>query len=285
MSHRSKLYSFISLVGLIGMTSAACVEEFPPRSNIDGLRILALVADKFEVSVTDPKPVQIEPFVVATSTKTLTHEWRFCPISAGGRAGFACAIASCEIDIPSTPSGKIIFHPGQAALACIQSLSDNASAQEQEIFESADNIPDNVETVFRYTVTDENGESAEAIFRLPLWIMNTPSELNQAISIETIKVGGMTVTSTPAEIVLNSLEEIPLEVQLDPNTIEEQDDPIIAFFSTQGRFSSELALGSDIDSILRVEQLAVSDLDLYIVARDLRGSQDVLGPISIKRSP
>ena len=285
MTHRSKSYTSIGFLGLICMTSSACVETFAPRSSIDGLRVLALVADKFEVGVTDPEPVQIEPFVVATSTDSLSHEWLFCPISAGGRAGFACAIPACEIDIPSSPSGQITFHPGQAAIVCLESLSENTTSETQAIFESTDSIPDKVETIFRYKVTDENGDSAEAIFRMPLWIMNKPTDLNKAMTIETIKIGDTTVTSTPAEIGLDSLTEIPIVVQLNSATIEEQDDPVVAYFSTEGRFSSELSSDIRSESTLSVEQLSVSELKLYIVARDLRGSQDVLGPILIKRSP
>ena len=100
------------------ISSVACEEEFSPRSSLEGLRVLAIVTDPIEASVVDPRPMTLSPFVVSTSSITLKHEWTFCPISLGGRAGYACAIPECEVQIPSD-TGVIQFHPGQSAGKCL----------------------------------------------------------------------------------------------------------------------------------------------------------------------
>ena len=271
------------LVAMSFAGSMACEEMFAPRSAIEGLRILALEADKFEVRVTDQEPMTITPFVVDTSSSALKHEWTFCPINVGGRAGFACAIAACEKPITAEPSGKIIFNPGQAALDCIQNLESTASPDEMEIFSGADQIPDQVETLFRYRVTNANGDTQEAIFRVPLWLQNAPEEFNSELKIQEIIIGGETVTSTPTQITLADLSEVVIETTIDQSDVEDGDTPVLAYFATQGRFSSELSEESIATTTLRIEQVSVTKADIYIVIRDLRGSQRAYGPITIQK--
>lgn len=275
--------SSLVLIAISSAGSMACEEMFAPRSAIEGLRILALEADKFEAKVTDQDPVTITPFVVGTSSSALQHEWTFCPINVGGRAGFACAIAACETPITADSSGRIQLNPGQAALACIQNLESMASADEMEIFSGADQIPDQVETLFRYRVTDASGDTQEAIYRLPLWLQNAPENFNSELTIEEITVAGQTVTSTPTQITVSDLSEVIIQTTVNPSDIEEGDTPVFAYFTTQGRFSSELSEEPESTTTLKIEQVSVTQADLYIVLRDLRGSQRAYGPITIQK--
>jgi hypothetical protein len=263
----------------------ACEEEFAQRSHLEGLRILAITTDPIEASITDRSPMILTPFVVSTSSSSLKHEWHFCPLTLGARVGYACAISECETSITPDTRGRILFRPGQAAAKCLERLSNRSTEQESMLFDDSTEIPDKIETVFRYTVRDALGAQVDAIARVPLWIQGPAENPNQAIRIRQVMINGVATSSTAKEIEVDRLDSIDIQVSLDESSIESDDDPLISFFATEGRFDAERVLGGEATNTLKVIESTVTKLELYIVARDGRGSQAVFGGLVLKKTP
>lgn len=274
------------LTAAVLITLAGCGSDFAPPSYLDGLRVLALIADPLEAGPADQ--VTITPVVYLAEGESLESEsWSFCPFSLGPAAGYECAVPACETGLTPDADGTVSVVPGQLALQCANEL---AAGDLPEGIPSE--IPEKVDVYFNYLAASTSGETREAVLRLALWTMGPPAELNQSPAFAAVTVAGNRVQ--PGDILdpVNEDQQAEIRVQIDPASLDKftdqagdqrREEAILSFYATAGRFEFDRVVGEDISVSWKAEKLepGQSQADLYIVARDLRGGQAVFGPVTL----
>lgn len=272
---------------LLVFALAACGPEFEPPSLLDDLRVLALVADPLEVG--PGETTTITPVVHVPAGVTLARpSWSFCPFSAGSSVGFACAVPACEVPLAPEADGSVSASPGQLALSCIDKLSAPGGAPAQVPTE----LPEQVEVLFRYSVETAAGFQREAVARIPLWTGGPPESPNRPPVIAEVQIAGQPATAGQPSAPVDVDQELELRVRIDPASLDSFVDPsgrqrteeaIVTFYATAGRFEDDKVAGTDQTVIWRAAELSAAQnkAEVYVVARDLRGGQAVLGPLVV----
>lgn len=276
----------LALLGLAG-----CAADFTPRSVLEDVRVLALVAEPPEVGPNEP--VTITPKTYAPGP--FTARWTFCPFSLGASVGYACAAPACEVPLAAAPDHSVTADPTALAIQCLQTLQQGGGPP----LSIPPQLPPVVEVVFRYRVTDTaTGLLREAVQLVPVDTAPPPPSCastwpacrntNPTISVS---VGGQGVTdgatcsatSCPVlapEAELDVVAQVgPAETYLDPAGRPVQEQLVVSFFTTAGRFDYDRALGPEARVKLKYEKIttAPDTAKVWAVARDLRGGEAAIG--------
>jgi hypothetical protein len=86
--------------------------------------------------------------------------------------------------------------------------------------------------------------------------------------------------------------EIEVTVRTDPQSLdffvdasgrERQEDAVVSFYSTAGRFDFDQAAGTEVSVTWKADDTALPGdrAEMYFVLRDLRGGQAVAGPYRV----
>lgn len=285
------------LLTLLLATAAGCSSDFDPPSLLNRLRVLATNADRFEVG--PGETVTFRPRVFAPEGVTVTAtEWRFCPLSLGSVAGYRCAVPTCEVPLTPAMDGSLTANPSALAASCVATLGSSGDGG----LPTGATLPESIETVFRLKLTGSDGDVEEVIERLTLWTTRAPPERNRAPLISAVTVAGAAPDATgrfaPVTEAAKPITEVEVAVQLDPASLDRYtdangntftEDPIVSFYATAGRFKQDRSSGVRSFVKWKVEKLGPMDTEatLYVVTRDLRGGQSMVGPyrIPITRLP
>lgn len=264
---------------------AACAPDFTPRSVLEDARVLALVAEPPEIGFSDTTTVTATTYV--PSGPAVTWRWSFCPYSLGSSVGYACIVPECEHELPPGTPATVTFAPQAETdlfLACVAArpggaLPPGLPAQ----------LPEMVEMIVRYTGLDPGGAVLrQAVQRIPVHTAGPPPAPNHNPVIQLVTIGGQPMpppAGDPAPV-LPPGGEIEVRVQLDgPETYLDpagrtvQEQLVVSFFTTAGRFDYDRALGPDARVMLKHESIAPGTLQahVWVVARDLRGGVAVEG--------
>lgn len=278
---------------------AGCTQEFTPPSVLDGLRVLALVAEPPEAGPGAPpapgapapgEDVTVRAFTwpeAGDPTSPQREEaWSFCPITAGATTGYRCLAQACETPLVPAPDGTVTANPYRLALACLAALGGGGELPPGAV------VPDQVETVFRYTVRS-GGTERTAVARVPLFSAErTAAERNRSPVIARVELGGAVAVPGAIAATAAAGAKVPLAVALDPASIQPYVDTsgrevfesvVVEVFSTAGRFDADRGPAPDATFELELTKLApdAAEAAVYVVARDLRGGQAVGGPYRI----
>jgi len=283
---RAPLALAAALAGL-----AACAPEFTPRSVLEDVRVLALVAEPPEIGLAGTTSVTAYAYVPVGAT--VTWSWSFCPYSLGSSAGYACIVPECEQDLP--PGNPVAIAPQVETglfLACVAALSGGAPppglpAQPPEV----------VEMVVRYTGRDAGGSVLrQAVQLIPVHTLGPPPAPNHNPVMQAVSIGGQAVPPPPGgsdpvllpggELEVRALLGDP-ETYLDPAGRTAQEQLVVSFFTTAGRFDYDRALGPDARVKLKHESIApgTTGVQVWAVARDLRGGEAIAGPFDVAVGP
>jgi hypothetical protein len=312
------------LVPALALALAACAPDFPPRSALQDLRVLAIVADHPELGPPESVPPG-DPSYDAVSLQAwdwlppalrgaeVTWSFEFCPFTLGAAAGYACAVSgpACEPvlaqgthDPAETLAGYAVdaasASPAQLALACLQSLGGTPPPSVPP------QLPPVVEVLFRYRVSG-GGQSREAVQLVPVrtGARAAPTSLNRNPVIQSVEIGGQAVApggtcpSAPPAPPCPALApggELEVRAVLDPSSAEGYLDPAgrpaveapaVSFYSSAGRFDYDRALGPDARVKLEHEEIASGTTlaEVWVVARDLRGGEAIQGPFLVQIAP
>lgn len=295
---RSTLLALAALVapGLVG-----CGMDFAPITLLEGLRVLAVPATPLEAGPTDV--VTLRPIVWTPRTATVTaYRWRFCPITAGARAGYACALPTCETTLTGAPDGSVRANVGALALECVAKLE--AAGQLSAVGGTGTSttvaIPAQLETVFTLEVEASDGAKITSIARVPFYPRGAPATRNRGITIGGVRVGtdatrSSSTSATPVGT-LSRAGELDVAVDVDASQLDtyvdsagrsRTEEVVAAFFSTAGRWDSDRATGTPATNTLKPEELTAdaNAAEIWVVVRDDRGAQDVAGPYRISIGP
>jgi len=270
----------LAAIALLG--TAGCTEDFLPPSYLTDLRVLALVADPLELaplqSVTIKPSIYVPP---GKSVDPLSVRWTFCPLTAGSVAAYACAVPQCEVDLPFAADGTVTANPTQLIAACLGSGGGVPSQ-----------IPDMVETLFRYRVSTVEGQSRDAVLQIPQWTRGPPPDPNLPPVILGVDIGGVpAIVGVPTPpLVANGV--LPVRLLIDPASVQTYVDAAGVtrvetmtgyFFSDGGRFSANLTTGVDTTVNLEGTDLVAgqASIQVWVLALDLRGGQALTGPFTV----
>ncbi len=272
---------------LLALLLTGCAAEFAPPSFLasDEARLLAV-----ELSPLDAQPgetVTATPRVfVPAASATPAVTWRFCPITAGARAGYACLLPACETSLAPEPDGRVTFDPTALALACVEALGGAGGSAAPTA------LPEVVEMILMLEIEGRPGLVQTSVARLPYYPGGAPTPRNRAPVIAAIEIGGVAAsTVTPAAPVAVD-GAVTWSVRTDPASLDayadaldrpRTEEPIVSYYSTAGRFESDRSSGVDTGNVLEAIELAPADREAttYLVVRDGRGGQAVAGPFSI----
>jgi hypothetical protein len=264
---------------------AGCTNDFVPQSSLDGLRVLALVADPLDLAPGQAVTVQPRNWLPPGSS-IAEQRFTFCPLSAGAVSAYACAVPQCEVDLAPAPDGSVTANPTQIISQCLGAAGGAIPAD----------VPDQILTVFRYRVASTQGESREAVLQIPQWTRLPPPDPNLPPVIVGVEIGGLPAqvgVPTPP-LPVNGL--LPVRLLIDPLSVQNfvdaagvsQTETMTGYYySTAGRFANGLATGVDTTVDLEGTYLlpGQTTAEIWLVALDLRGGQAVAGPFTVPIGP
>jgi hypothetical protein len=286
----------LRLVSLLAL-AAGCAKELTPRSVLFDLRVLAMRATPLEVGPSDA--VTLDAVRLPPPGATIVEErWTFCPFSVGSSAAYACAVPACETELvpsgsPADPvsSAPVTASPGALALACVTLLSSSGALPA----DVPRQLPEKVDTIFRYVVRASDGSTREAVQRLPLYPAGAPADRNVPPEIASVEIGGIQYPHAGPDPTLASGAELDVVVTLTPEsaqtyveggrTLTEQ--LVVSFYTTNGRFDYDWANGPVASVKLKGDSLVagMTSAQVWVVARDLRGGEAVGGPFTVAVTP
>ncbi len=280
-----------AVAAALGAALLGCSAEFTPRSVVEDLRVLALVASPLEVGPADA--VTVAATIVPPPGGAVTAvAWSFCPFSVGASAGYACALPACEVPLTAAADGSVTFVPGALALQCLSlaaSQGGTAGGIPQE-------LPDVVQTVVRCVATASDGEVREAVQEIPLHPSGPPADPNRPPVVIETDLGGQPVSAGATGPPLLPGSTLAFRVLLDPASAQSYLDTggntlteslVVSFYTTAGRFDYDRASGPDASVNLQYQSIVpgTAEAQLWAVARDLRGGNVVLGPFHVPIGP
>lgn len=267
----------------------ACGTDFDPPSYLDNLRVLALEASPLEVG--PGEQVTLRPVLFVPEGRTLVEQrWRFCPISLGPRGAYACVDPRCEVALTPDASGAVSADPVALAGLCVQALGGPGPGTPAG---APAEVPEQVETIFTFTATTDDGQVREAVERVPVWTRAAPPARNRPPAFARVEIEGLEVTAGGAPTVTARPEQkLQVRVLIDPASLDlyvdasgatQTEDPVVSFYATAGRFEGDRTNGVDSTLKWTAEKLEAGQVEarIFLVARDLRGGQSVAGPYRI----
>ncbi len=271
------------LAPLAALLVCGCTADFTPRSVLDDLRVIALVTSPLEAGPNDV--VTITPFTIPPPGGAIRSEqWTFCPVSIGATAAYQCAIPQCEVPLTPGADRTVTLRPGDLARACLASFAAPGQVTGA--------IPDQLTTVVRYVATADGGQVREAVQRLTLFTQGDPPARNHAPIITGVQIGGQDVLGGAPPPALAAGGSLEVRVLIDPASFETyvdasgttlQESVVVSYYTTAGRFDYDRANGPDARVNLNWNSIRPTDLaaDVWVVARDLRGGETVVGPFNV----
>ena len=310
---RRGLGRVLTFAGCVALIGAACTKEFTPRSVLADLRVLSVQGARLEAG--PGETVTLTPVRLPPRGASLTSErWTFCPFSIGARAGFACAVPACEVPLapdgsasadqvvgvsPAAVGVSVTADPGALAQQCLAQLAAQGALPPNVPSE----LPQKVNTIFRYSAAASDGSTREAVQLVPFYPGGAPQERNRAPAIQEVRIGDVVVQPDGTGPELGPGAELEVRVQLEPGAAQHyvddtgatlQETLVVSFFTTAGRFDFDrsnvdlaAANGPEARVKLKHEQLGPSDTqaEVWVVATDLRGGETAEGPFKVPILP
>jgi hypothetical protein len=267
------------------LLAAGCTNDFVPQSSLDGLRVLALIADPLELAPGQALTVRPQDWLPPGSS-IAEQRWTFCPLSAGAVAAYACAVPQCEVNLAPAPDGSVTANPTQIITQCLAAAGGTIPAE----------LPDQIQTVFRYRVASSQGESRDAVLQIPQWTRLPPPDPNLPPVIVGVEIGGVPAQVGVPTPPLPVNGKLPVRLLIDPLSVQTYVDAAGVsqtetmtgyYYSTAGRFANGLATGIDTTVDLEGTYLlpGQATAEVWVVALDLRGGQAVAGPFQVPIAP
>jgi hypothetical protein len=281
-----RLHGLLRLAAPLSLLAAACSTDFLPASYLHDLRVLAVVAAPLEAGQGDT--VTLVPAVYAPpGAAFVEHGWRFCPLTAGAGTGYACAVPLCETSLAPAADGRVSANPYDLALQCAALFGTGGSVPP--------GVPDVLQSTFQYEIAYDvppgGRQTRAAVQTIPLWTRGPPIDPNLPPAIVGVEIGGVPAASA---VPLAEGGRVPVRVQIDPASVQAyvdaagrtvQETMTVSYFTTAGRFEFDRQTGVDVSVDLQAIDLAPLPADagaqVWVVARDLRGGQAVLGPFTV----
>jgi len=287
-----------TLALLVAAVSAlACAPDFAPRSVIENLRVLAIVAEPLELQP-GTTSITLTARTVLVSGKAgapRAAQWSFCPFSLGSSVGYACVSPACEYPIGTGPT--VTYDVAVGLQACYAAL--RASGGLPASVPPDPSAVTKLDLVFRYVAVDLGARDEEirreTVQTIPLYARAPPSR-NLPPKIEIVTVEGTPVDSAPLTAfgielptgrTLGDGQELQVCATLSSDSAQAYRDaagdrvetPVVSFYTTAGRFNFDRANGPVGCVKLKREEISGNGTGrLYLVARDLRGGVDARGP-------
>ena len=298
------------LLGLFLMPLLGCRPEFQTQSQLQEVRVLAMLSSLLEVGFEDT--ITVTPVVHVPEERSVVLErWTFCPINLGSRVGYQCVIEACNVELtPEESVGGVVFSPGTQLLECISALAATQSTDEAGDNGAGSNegLPASVNTVLFYDIVSDDDTTLTTILEIPLWLEQVPETRNEPPSISSVTINGEVVPITGGTVAAERLADIDIGLVVDGGSLQayvdnvgrdREEEAVVSFYATKGRFEAERRVGLDVSNtlsfyaenmegkrelLLPPEGLtdADSSLTLYGVVRDGRGGQSVAGPFVLE---
>ena len=305
---------WIVLASLV--SSGGCMEDFQVRSQIQEVRVLAMVSSLLEVGLDET--VSVEPVVYVPEGESVDIErWTFCPINLGADLGYRCLIEACNVELESSEAmGSVTFSPGAQAIECIQKLIEEAAGSESTGAEEGESVggdeggefPEVVQTVLFYDIVTGTGETITSLKEIPLYLESVPAERNQAPVINRVTIDTASVNLAGEAVSAQRLEKIVVGVEVDESSLQpyvdiagrdRMEEAMVSFYASKGVWEADRRLGANVENTLDFYSedkdgkqvlleppagLADDDtaLTVYAVVRDGRGGQTVAGPFTVE---
>ena len=278
-----------TLLAVALLLGAGC-SDFDPASYLTELRVLAITSDPIDAVGLEELVLEAHLYV-PPEERLISETWSYCPLSAGSQGAFACRVPQCEVALwPDPVDGTVRVSPGALALAC---LAGSATGEGTVLPDSVpDKIQEQVEVVFRYRAETNTGFVREAALRVTLWTTEAPEQRNRQPVVSSVTVDGKELGTDATLPPIEEGEKLALAVTVLEASLDEYvdaagrdrvEEPIFSFFATAGRFESRHLAGTEVEVEWKANDLEDDEVsaDLYVVVRDLRGGQVVLGPYTI----
>lgn len=277
----------------LALLAAGCAGDLPPRSLLQDLRVLALLATPLEAG--PGESVAVHAVTFAPPKVTFTEAWTFCPFTLGPTANDACAVEGCVTALTPGPDGSVSADPGALALACLQQYA-GASAAGSAL---PSQVPDRLEVIFKDHLEGSDGSTRDAVLRVPFYPRGAPASRNAPPIVTSVSFGGQqaSLVSPPHDPVAAPLPvpkggELEVRVLLDPASVQVYQDSsgrtvdealFVSFYTTAGRFDYDRGVGLDESVKLKDEKVpaGVTSAQVWAVAHDDRGGATVLGPYAV----
>ncbi|GEJ56348.1 hypothetical protein [Anaeromyxobacter diazotrophicus] len=285
----------LAALALVAVVGAGCAGDLPPRSLLQDLRVLALLATPLDAG--PGESVRVSAYRLPPRGATIaTETWSFCPFTVGASGGDVCAVPACERRLDPAADGTVSADPGAEAASCLATYGVDAVPGSP----LPTQVPDQLQTLFRYVVTASDGSSREAVLRVPFYPRGAPADRNAPPAVTAITIGGqpMSPPAAPGEQApaVPKGGQLEVRVTLSPDSVQRYQDSsgrtvseqlFVSFFTTDGRFDYDRGVGLDESVNLKDDKVAdrATPARVYVVAHDDRGGAAVFGPYAVPFSP
>jgi hypothetical protein len=285
-----RLDASVRIAAPLFLLAGGCSTDFLPASYLHDLRVIAIVATPLEAGPGDT--VALVPTVYAPpGSVPVSRSWTFCPVTAGSAMGYACAVPQCQTSLTSAADGSASANPHALALQCASTFGTGGTVPPE--------VPDVVQSTFTYEVVQDirlpdgtfDRQRRVAVQTVPLWTRGPPVSPNLPPAIASVEIGGVPAAAAGP---VPEGGEAPVHVRIDPASVQTyvdasgrsvQETMTVSYFTTAGRFQYDRQTGIDVSVDLQAVDLAPLPADaesrVWVVARDLRGGQAVLGPFTV----
>jgi len=269
--------------------ATGCGSDLGAPSELREARLLAIEVDPLEAGPLDEVGAKATVYVPAGQT-LVEPAWSFCPFSAGATAGFACAVPACETPIVAAADGTVRFSPFQTATSCFEQLAQAGSGRPSG---APTEVPEQFEAVLRYRYATEGGATKEAVQRISVWPAGAPEPRNRQPVVTRVEIGGQ--VATPGALLTAAVaakSSVPVRVLVDAESLDDyrdasgrelREEAIVSFYATDGKFSDDRSNGTDTTVDWKADPLdeGATEVELWVVVRDLRGGARPVGPFRI----
>ena len=193
-------YAQAILLALFSAVAVGCVEGLQEVYELEDTRILGMQANPPEIALTSEgtQVVTVKPFVYLPEGVTITStRWTFCPFAAGGELGYRCFLEECLVDITDSVNsdGILEFEPLTKGIECLESLEDSGAPVGTQGDAGDASEFEQLPTQVRYIIETSDGQSREAVKRIPIWFEEPEVGLNRNPEINAVSVGGQAVSA------------------------------------------------------------------------------------------
>lgn len=193
-------YALALLLALFSGIATGCIEGLQEVYELEDTRILGMQANPPELALSSQgtQTVSIRPFIYLPEGVTVTSaRWTFCPFAAGGEFGYRCFLEECLVDITDSANedGVLEFEPITKAIECLESLDASNAPVGGDESQGGTADFEQLPTQVRYLIETSDGQSREAVKRIPIWLEEPSVGLNRNPEITTVSVGGQVVSA------------------------------------------------------------------------------------------
>ena len=280
------MIQFVCLL-LVSLMAWQCGgKDFDPKSLLNTYRVVAIQASPPSIGLTETTQIKLWDFhpndVLKDETRpNIKYSWSLCPFSIGALRAYRCETEELVLDDFQDQS-EFVFSPLELFIKLGDEFRDEFEEASSMLSPDMDDLKLNVVSMYlKLEIKVGNDDPVQAVKKITIHF-DDMIEKNQ-----NPKIKGLEVESTNARFIAESELElravidedqvetyIPIDPTADSTPDEQEEELIIAWFTSAGELEPAVTLLNSPDTVLTLaEDPGIHRI--FLTVRDGRGGVDV----------